>query len=254
VVRPSLDGLEATLAELDDQNDAGSVFLREDLAEIFDATVQGFVLVVQSMFERGLRGLLKQRLGEPTGPVNSGVIERALWGTDAVRPPSLKSLFQEAVGVPLSAFDSYADLDLLQLLSNALRHGDGSSARSLFAAAPSLWSQWLEPGAVFYTTPDGTALRVPMSAPAHPPIAHLVLPRALLEQMIESVMWFWDDLETLRVQSLPPNTHGVTSFLGDAAAKRARRTNERAWAAPSERPQATDPMLGPPSHRPESVP
>jgi hypothetical protein len=92
---------------------------------------------------------------------------------------------------------------------------------------------YLLPGDLFFAQADGEEFRVPLTAPSHPPIAHLVLPRALLDQMFQSVSWFWDDIETLRVQSLDRKATATEIFLAEAAAARNQRVHLRRWTAPT---------------------
>lgn len=231
VVQPALDTLEAALAELEHDDDAGSVFYHNALATIYDATVQGFVLVVQSMFERGLRALLSGRT-RTVGIDPAPDVARALWSGGKTRSPSLQTLFVERMGIPLTDFDSFHDLDLLQVLGSALRHGDGPASRMVFERAPSLWFHWLPPRALLFAQGAGREVRVPLTAPTHPNMRHLILPRAFLEQMIRSVGWFWADIEALRVQSFRRRAPDTDRFLGEMAEAMAVRPELRTWPDP----------------------
>jgi hypothetical protein len=63
---------------------------------------------------------------------------------------ALQGLFEELRGVPLPAFLSYPDLDLLAQLGNACRHGAGRAASALWRSHPDLWphSAWPADSAV----------------------------------------------------------------------------------------------------------
>ena len=50
--------------------------------------------------------------------------------------------FGDLRGVPLEVFDSFDDLDMLQLPWNACRHGGGKSATMPHARWPKLWPAW----------------------------------------------------------------------------------------------------------------
>jgi hypothetical protein len=163
--------------------------------------MEGYALAVQSMFERSLRGMLQRAAArifpKDTQSTRNDRIRRAAWsGTGH----TLQNLFCTLMEFPLSELDPAGDLDLLQELGSAMRHGDGRAAETIHRWCPELWINWLPPGYVLDI--DGLpTIRVPDDAPAHPSIEAISFPRDLLEQMTLSVLWFWRDIEYLRCRS-----------------------------------------------------
>ena len=92
------------------------------------------------MWERGLRAMLIRREKKLAQTPQPQALERATWGG---KSPSLQDHFVRLMGVPLYAFDSYSDLDFLQNLGSAIRHGDGVAARKVHQLCPKLWFNWI---------------------------------------------------------------------------------------------------------------
>lgn len=155
VVVPSLRAIDREIQENDRSDDPASNFFESDLADLYQATVQSYLLAVQSMWERGLRRLLVSRetrlFGE--GKVVDA-LQNARWSEDANSlqcksskdAKTLQSHFKRLLAVSMTAFDSYDDINLLQNLGNAIRHGDGASAIRVQELAPTLWFDWIAPG------------------------------------------------------------------------------------------------------------
>lgn len=196
VVRPSLSALDRELEKIRASDDPTSVFLEGDFAELFQKSVEGYLLTTQSMWERGLRKLLTDRDLNLNGGANARALCNAKWSESRT---SLQSHFVDFFGVPLKAFDSYADLDLLQALGNAIRHGDGVSAEKVYKICPTLWINWPPPGTLIEAGPS--SIRIDPNAHPYPSFDSITLPQALLEQIIQSVAWFWDDIEHMRCNS-----------------------------------------------------
>lgn len=135
VVSPSLAALHHEKKIVRQSEDPSCVLLEEDYLEIFNKTLQGYVLITQSMYERGLRALLCER----DSCLNKGervrAIQTARW---ALEKGGLQDYFEKLLGLPITAFESYADLDLLQNLGSAIRHGDGPSTQKVYQMCPDL--------------------------------------------------------------------------------------------------------------------
>lgn len=229
VIRPSLLALDVRIEELRSTDDPGDDFFAEDLAELFQATVEGYLLTVQSMWERGLRSLLIGRDKRLNRGARITDIERASWRGPAGGQRDLHGHFERLVGLPLQSFgEIYEDLDLLQSFGNAIRHGDGDAARRVHGRCPSLWWNWVGPGEVLCAGPFH--ITVPLDAAKHPAFDDISLPEQVLEQMIQSVTWFWQDLENLRCNAFANKAPSVQARLAGWPAERATRAAMRIWS------------------------
>lgn len=231
VIQPSLNALEASIDELQSSEDDLDAFVLLDVEPLHQATMEGYLLSVQAMFERAVRRTLSAcgRAYLPKAERNSRVtaIQRAHWS--ARERNSLQGHFQDLLALPFDTFDPAGDLELLYLFGNALRHGDGHAAERIHALCPELWINWLPPGTII--APQGRVLvRVPAYAPAHPSIQDISLPRALLEQMIQAVLWFWEDLDYVRCRSFRRVHPSLTARLDHQQADRLNRTSQRLWS------------------------
>jgi len=227
VVRPSLGALSDKIDELQRDEDARAEFELLDYEPMYQSTVEGYLLAVQSMWERGLRGLLINRAKRLSKGVDYAMLlQRATW-MDA-KKPDLHDYFHELIGLPLKSFYSHADLDLLQLLGSALRHGNGQASRKLHEKCPSLWTHWLAPGTRMEV---GTVrIEIPANAPKHPDFELITLPLAVLEQMIQSVIWFWEDIEYIRCNSFKRKHATVVASLRQQVLDRPYRSAKRVWS------------------------
>ena len=224
VVQPSLQALDAEITKLQGSNDPAAVFIYDEYAALFQTTVESYLIAVQSMWERGLRAMLIQREKKLTQTSQPLVLERATWGG---KSPSLQDHFFRLMGIPLHAFDSYPDLDLLQSLGNAIRHGDGAAARKVHQLCPNLWFNWIAPGEEIVAGPF--RMVAPHDGPRNPPFDLITLPESVLGQMIQSVMWFWEDIENMRCNSLKRKHHSVVAKISAWQASRAHRQSSRVW-------------------------
>ncbi|MGQ0597129.1 hypothetical protein [Aquabacterium sp.] len=225
VIHPSLRALDAEIDALRKSDEPAADFYAEDLADLFQTTVEGYLLTVQSMWERGLRGMLILRENALSKGANLTTVERASW---VGQSPNLHDHFERLMGVSLQSFDSYADLDLLQSFGNAIRHGDGSAARRVHQLCPSLWWNWMAPGETLVAGPF--RITMPEDSPKHPSFASITLPESVLDQMIESVLWFWEDIENMRCNSFRQKHVSVVQSLASWEEKRQRRQGNRMWS------------------------
>lgn len=224
VVRPSLAALDHELQILRQSEDPIWVFLEGDYAELFNKTLQGYLLATQSMWERGLRALLSERNRRLNEGARVKAIQSARW---SIAQDGLQAHFKDLLGIDLAAFDTYADLDLLQNLANAIRHGDGTSSQKVYRMCPGLWLNWLPPGSILQGGPF--SIQVPLDAPAFPPFESISLPQALLEQLIQSAIWFWDDIEHIRCNSFSRKHPTVEHKIKKWKKEREQRPNNRFW-------------------------
>lgn len=225
VVQPSLAVLDTEIQKLRQSEDPAADFFVDDYAELFQTTVEGYLIAVQSMWERGLRALLIERERKTSPEPKVSNLERATW--NGRRAPTLQDHFRHLMGIPIQAFDSFPDLDLLQSLASAIRHGDGDAARKVHQLCPNLWFNWLDPGEEIISGPFRIAGA--SDGQKYPPFESITLPQAVLEQMIQSVLWFWEDLEHMRCNSFKNKHHSVVAKLSTWCTDRSVRQNLRKW-------------------------
>ncbi|QRD67156.1 hypothetical protein H8Z73_22270 (plasmid) [Xanthomonas citri pv. citri] len=149
-------------------------------------------------------------------------IKRAVWSGG--KKATLQDHFLIVTGGRIEWFGEYDDLCFLQILANALRHGDGPSAEQLHRMCPTLWINWCEPGTQI---PTGGYLSA--NGPRHPSFDDISLPRALLEQMIMAVFAFWEDIEFVRCNSFSNRQPNTEKYLAELRSCKARRPETRVW-------------------------
>jgi hypothetical protein len=222
VVRPLLQTIDQEIGDNARSGNPEAVFYESDLADLFQATIESYLFAVQSMWERGLRKLLISREKILHGGDEVAMLRKATWSSGA---RSLQFYFKRLLGVPMAAFDSYEDLDLLQNLGNAIRHGDGPSAERVHKLAPSLWWNWIGPGETILAGP--ITIKVPDDAPKHPSFDAVSLKESVLEQMMQSVCDFWHDLEYVRCNSFRNRHESTVRHLNALAEERHNRKSAR---------------------------
>jgi hypothetical protein len=176
VVKPAIAALEAKIAELDASSDPV-----EDLQQ---ETFLAFALALQSIWERQLRDYLIGCAKELAHPrVSASAIAKANWN-------DLCKHFRTLRGIPIEHFPTFGELDILQLLGNACRHGEGNSAAELWARRPELWPpRWQSP---FDDEPQ--------VGPQHPSAIRLTV--ADLEGIAGAIATFWSDAEYIYNESI----------------------------------------------------
>lgn len=204
VVSPSLASLNCQIDDNEQCRDEDAHFLESGLTDLHHATVQGYLLAVQAMWERGLRRLLVKCEERANRGARVENLYKAQWSEKA-KFDTLQSHFQRLIGFPMQEFASYKDLDLLQNLGNAIRHGNGKSAVMVHKLDPSLWWNWFPPGASYNA---GTfRIVVAADAPKHPSFDRVTLQEELLQRMIQSVLGFWKDFEVSVTARSASNTN-----------------------------------------------
>ncbi|MES2947514.1 MAG: hypothetical protein V4858_03135 [Pseudomonadota bacterium] len=217
VAQPSLEAVERKLDEIRSSVDPLAGFEMIEYEPLYSSTLQGYFLVVQSIWERQLRGYLIACALE-LGWVSKDILllKKDTW-------ERLQAQFLKLRGIALSEFESFQDLHLLHLLGNACRHGDGDSAKQIFSAYPGLWANWPPTRPEWW---DGPPLK---DIPTHPSFEQVTLPHALLKQMVQSVIWFWEDYDYIYTNSIKSKHHTVPRTLGKMRQNRAERV--RVWSA-----------------------
>jgi hypothetical protein len=217
VVKPAIRVLVAKSDQWRTSENLVELIELEDYELAYRYTMQGFALAVQSMWERQLRNYLVVCADEqPSAGVTSKVLREAKW-------PELQSLFLRLRGVALNTFPSYDDLDLLQVLGNACRHGDGGSAKALFRRCPEIRDEGLRPSNSIWRPEE-------QQSPSTPEFERVTIPSALLEQLLLSVIWFWEDQELIFFNSEPGDLHKRIRSAQKCLERRGRRV--RVWPRP----------------------
>ncbi|CAG9220239.1 MULTISPECIES: hypothetical protein [Burkholderia] len=212
VVEPALAALDADIDRWANITEGGAPFAHQDAKELLRSTTEAFCLAIHSLFERQIRRWLA---GCVCAFAHSKErIERAQNGNLNV----MSILLKEVRGIPLSTFDSYADLQRLQLLANACRHGDGDSASRLFKRHPELWQDWPPMPMIL----PGQA--EPYVYGGSPTFDRIVVPRQWLRDFVDAVAWFWEDVEIVHCNSLngpnPSASHRLAALHQARAARR----------------------------------
>lgn len=211
VVKPALDAIDDQHAELTNSEDHADVFMLADVEELQRSTVEAFALAIQSLWERQLREFLKacaRELKRDDAFVDS--LATVDW-------TKLVKVFGDLRGLPMQAFDSFEDLELLQLLGNACRHGDGKSARLLYDRWQDLWPMWPPALPEIWVGPP------PLDLPKYPPFAEISIPRALLDRLGHAVIWFWEDHNYIYTNSIRGKHENIERALRGMRAERAGR-------------------------------
>lgn len=201
VVNPSLDALDAQMAVHQESDDPVSEFYISDLAELINKTRMAFCLSIQSLWEQQIRTYLhgcQKQSGLNPFPVstrrNATSVHSAFWGDE------LNAVFFKLRGIPLNLFASYEQLDLLQRVGNVCRHGDGDSSNRLWRDHPEFWP-------IFQNDQKALAKR---NAPS---VQMMVIPRRLLEEFVNAICLFWDDMEYIYIESISEKHHTVEAKL-----------------------------------------
>lgn len=207
VVYPSITAISDKLDEISKSSDEAAVFMLGDFEELKKSTIQGFIIAVQSMWERGFRGMLSACESKMHNGIELIAIKKAKW---IDKKGGLQDHFQRLIGISMRSFTSYDDLDLLLKLSNGIRHGDGHSSNQVYGLCPSLWP--------YPAVPEQT-----------PPFSEIVVPIEALQQMIQSVIWFWEDVENIRCNSFKLKAPIVERKLLSWSSDIHQRALKRVW-------------------------
>lgn len=208
VVYPSIAAISEKLECFSKSSDDIALFMLDDLEALREHAVQGFMIAVQSMWERGLRAMLCTCESKLFNGASLSAIKNARWNEDK---GGVRDHFHRLIGIEMSSLTSYDDLNFLSLLANVIRHGDGHSAKRLFELCPSLWPNALDYAPVRFSS----EIKIPTNA---------------LQQMIKSVIWFWEDIENIRCNSFQRKSPATETKLSNWRSAIDQRNSERVWA------------------------
>ncbi len=214
VVNPSLDALDVQVKYWKDSEDPVSHFMLADLSELIYKTRMAFCLSIQSLWEQQIRTYLvgcQSELNINPFPVSNrrgaNSVQTVYWGDE------LNGVFEKLRGIALPSFASFESLDLLMLVGNVCRHGDGSSSRRLWNLRPDLWPD--------YNNPDNEFLPLSLTEPA-PPVQLMRVPREMLEDFVDKIILFWEDTNYIYEESIERKHPSLEARL---VIKRAERAN-----------------------------
>lgn len=159
------------------ETDVSAVFVHTDRVDQHQVTALTMGIALQSLWERQLRRYLGACVASDEAMQKR--VQKVPW-TD------LQKLFYVLRGVPLKAFASFPDLDLLSQIGNVCRHGDGITADRLWKTHPELWP---------YSENQG-------QPGAAPPVEHIHLGTDLLSRLADAVATFWAFISYLYTENL----------------------------------------------------
>ncbi|MEE4371644.1 hypothetical protein V2J67_04645 [Pseudomonas alliivorans] len=214
VVNPSLDALDSQVKYWEESEDPVSHFVLADLHELINKTRMAFCLSIQSLWEQQIRTYLagcEQQLGINPFPVSkrkgANSVQTVYWGDE------LNAVFERLRGIPLSSFSSYESLNLLMLVGNVCRHGDGHSSKILWNARPDLWPS--------HHNSDSQVLSFSeMSKP--PPVSSMQIPREMLADFVDKICLFWEDANYIYEESIEPKHPSLEARLVVKRSERAQ--------------------------------
>jgi hypothetical protein len=187
----------------------GHEFAQADMQDVLREAKMAFALSIQSIWERQLRAYLvgcAQALQPSTFP--EGKVERSNW-------KELRGLFRDLRGIELESFPSFDELDILQHLGNACRHGDGGSAVELSRRCADLWQPIPSLPPEFGPAPSGP-----------PPVASMDISAARLRGFVEAIATFWMDTEYIYNESIERKHENLEAHL-------VRERGVRTWFPPA---------------------
>lgn len=196
VVIPSLEALEQKGVEIAAQEDQVlAAFHIHDHRHLITKTSMAMCLGIQSLWEQQLRDYLGNCGAQIKhhGPTLD-LIQRAHWGISG-KIPSLNHLFSEIRGLQLESFESYSRLDMLQLLGNVCRHGEGASAVKLRGKYPELWPKAMT-----------ESEQIGISVTAFMPVGGMLITADVLRDFVNAVVLFWLDMRIACTEALTPSS------------------------------------------------
>lgn len=214
VVNPSLDALDAQIKYWEDSEDSVSYFMLADLSELLYKTRMAFCLSIQSLWEQQIRTYLadcQQQLGINPFPVSNrkgaNSIQTVYWGDE------LNTVFERLRDIALPSFASFESLDLLMLVGNVCRHGDGGSSVRLWRSRPDLWPAYHKADEI-----------LPESAPPPqaPSVQFLQIPREMLDDFVDKICLFWEDTNYIYEESIERKHPSLEARLVVRRAERAK--------------------------------
>ncbi|MRW83747.1 hypothetical protein GJ698_06520 [Pseudoduganella sp. FT26W] len=198
VARPALISAEAEVEHWASSDEGGACFVHSDRLDQRAITAAAMCLSIQSIWERQLRQYLVTCVCRDDRQAEmQGQIHHAHWKNKKAekKRPDLQELFRDLRGVPMSAFLSFPQIDLLAELGNACRHGDGKAVTGLWQRHPELWPAYCRESLLAL---DGTRTERTVA----PPFADMNIEPAMLEGFVDSIADFWEMVQYLYHESL----------------------------------------------------
>jgi len=146
---------------------------------------RSFALALGGLWERHFRHHLVYSAAVLCKQYTSEKVQRADW-------EGMGEIFKATRGFTLAAFPSYAQLQLLYLVTSAVRHGNGSSTETLFKSHPELFGHEPVVDYFSYFTLGGE--------PQHS-IYRLDITYGQLVQFKDAVVDFWLMIRALQASS-----------------------------------------------------
>lgn len=160
------------------EDEGGAVFAHAEVVNQQLVTASAMCLSLQSIWERQLRAYLLSCAGWTDAKLTNQ-LQHAPWD-------ALQNLFEQLRGVPLRAFLSYPDLDLLAQLGNTCRHGAGRAANALWRSHPELWP----------------SSATPADSSVAPPVERMQISKELLARFVGAIAAFWQVIGYLYNESI----------------------------------------------------
>ena len=198
VIEPSLQTLQRrrdALIENPATDDLIKALQVHDHAALEQKAAMAFCLAIQSLWEQQIRAYVRccvQQFSIPGVTVDDA--ETKTWGE------GFYAIFKAARGLELQSFKSFNQLNLLMLLGNVCRHGEGPAANSLWKKRPDLWPESI-PVAPLPLPGDNPSKHTTY----RPPISSIEFRPELLRSLVEAVVLFWRDLEYLGLKTFMPS-------------------------------------------------
>jgi len=212
IVEPSIAAMTQRIEKLNtlsQGDDVGAAFAVGPAEELLRATLMGYCLSLQALWEKQIRGYLESCARELKA--GQGAVHKSRTGTW----DDLNRLFEQVRGVPLSAFDEFTSLNLLQLLGSACRHGSGSSLERLTVQYPELWP------------PDDSVALIPPPprAPQEPQrtAENLAISADRLRSLAAAIDSFWRETEYIYNESIARKHPSLEAALVTQRKQRAGR-------------------------------
>lgn len=211
VIEPAMASLHRLLDEsraMDAEDDYGALgFVISDQEDLLKSTTEAFCLALQSHFERRLRTYLE---GQLPSVHSGGSLANQNW-------EGLQKAFKQHRGVALSEFNSFAWLELLNIVGNVCRHGDGNASAKLHAQHPLLWPTYPDLPSLFDDMEPG---------PEGPPeFAIATIPEPWLRRFTDAIAAFWEDVEYLNIRNIQRKTSGAFKRMAELQATWPSRIN-----------------------------
>jgi hypothetical protein len=216
IVEPSIAAITERIEELNtlsQSDDVAAAFAVGPAEELLRATLMGYCLSLQALWEKQIRGYLESCARELK--VDSKAMQKSRTGTW----DELDRLFHQIRGVPLSAFEEFSSLTLLQLLGNVCRHGRGASLQRLAVEHPELWPR------------DDLAQLIP-PPPGAPrerqhTVENLTISPDLLRSLAAAIDSFWRETEYIYNESITRKHPSLEAAL--VTERRQRAGRGRPW-------------------------